>query len=862
MDNPNRVRISRQTKSTITGNDSGAVKAPLSSRRTTNQTPNHNSLSSSSPHDSSTKHSVDISSQSNTASGKSPVTVQKKESPGRPVKIHREAKVSILKDPKNSAETQLEGNASDKSNELGSSITVKRQPRIRQQQRRIRKNDSKNQTIESIPTAGQKLKDTVARSATSTAKEIALAPIKTHKIAAKKALEQGKQSTGLDNGANKSENAQAAEMIAAGFKRISNPENAVDAVRHIRKAPGQIKRNISGIRKSARGTKKAAQGLGQSAEGIASAIKNFKQAQYINSIVAQSKGKAAFNTTKNVSELAVRITKNILVGLANAIKTAVDGTNVVSFIGAFLVVIIVIVLAVGSIIFSAYGIFFTDKADNSMKIAEIVQNVNNDYQCKIKKITEDYDNITVSLVRYEGNKMQWKYILALYAVKYSTDGENILSVNKKTEERIKDIFYKVHSISADYVTEENPHAKSKDAPPDVNPYWTVLVVTTKAKPLSDVMDEMKFTKDQKSQVMNIVSDDTDDLWNEILYGHNGNGGPALAKIAKGQIGQTPQAYTSFTGVPNGREVEWSGSFVCWCANEAGYVTQGLYPQTNDKHALIEWFKDRGLWQNPDKQPNIGDTIFLSNKGSDECSLCGIVCKIENEKVYFISNDDDIVGTLSVSLKNLYNTIMGYGILPPMSGLRGYTVEEKIYNYLRKEGYSAVSACAVLANIQGDCGCDPEQFAKDHDYYTGILHWNGTEMTEFMDWCSDNAYDWRNLESQLIYYDHWVDELDSKGYWGMDSSRYHSNIETISSTNVFKSITASDYDGNTAKALYAATVIFTDDIARSNYLSRDESARYSYAVEFYNYLVSDSVDGSAMSAWNPDYAAEIGVFHLY
>lgn len=136
------------------------------------------------------------------------------------------------------------------------------------------------------------------------------------------------------------------------------------------------------------------------------------------------------------------------------------------------------------------------------------------------------------------------------------------------------------------------------------------------------------------------------------------------------------------------------------------------------------------------------------------------------------------------------------------------------------------------------------------------------MTDFMEWCSSNAYDWRNLESQLMFYEHWLDERESNGYWGSQSGKYHLNIQTVDSTAAFKSITANDYDGDTARAIYEATVMFTDDIARTSYLSNGEAKRYSYAVEFYNYLVSNSVDGSTQTAWRPDNAAEIGVFHLY
>ena len=785
----------------------------------------------------------------------------------KPKRIVRDTRTSFFKDNADTPVTPLSGDNSQEPTENQSDISIgsnieKPKPIIRQQKRTVRTAENvKKKDAEKLPTTGQKLKDTAAKSAVSVAKNVAAAPIKAHKIAADKALEQGKQSTGFDNGSSASPNAQAAGIIAAGIKKTADPQNIVTAARRIQTAPGKVKRNITGIRRSAQGTKKAAKETARSAAGIKAAITNFQKAQYINSLVNQSGRQAALNSAKNAGELAFNVAKSFVEMVLNAIRTVADGSAMVYLILAALAVLVVVIFAIGSFIFSGYGIFFSSEADNPMKIEEIVRNVNTDYQKKIEDKTKEYDRSSVSLVRYEGSKMQWKYIIALYAVKYSSDGEDIITVDKKTKERLSKLFYDIHSISAKYVTEPNPHASTAQTI-FVDPDWEVLVVTTAAKELSQIMDDMKFTDEQKDQVMNLVNNDTDELWNKILYGHNGNGGQALANIAKGQIGQPPQTYTAWTGTPNGMGNEWSGSFVCWCANEAGYVIQGLYPRSNDKVAIMDWFNNRGLWENPDQQPNVGDTIFLSEKGDDVCTSCGIISKIEDGKVYYITNEEDIVAELNTRLSNDYNSIIGYGVLPQMSGLRGDTVEEKIFNYLRQKGYSAVSACAVLGNIQDSCGCDPEVFAKEHGYYTGLFHWNGTEMTEFMDWCSSNAYDWRNLESQLMFYEHWVDEREKKGCWGSQSTRYHLNIQAVGSTAAFKSITANDYEGDTAKAIYEATVMFTDDIARTNYLSNDEAKRYSYAAEFYNYLVANTVDGSTQRAWRPECAAEIGVFHLY
>lgn len=593
--------------------------------------------------------------------------------------------------------------------------------------------------------------------------------------------------------------------------------------------------------------------ISKSAQGLSHAVMNFRRAQYAQSLVAQSQGQAALGTVKNVVKLALETVINtgkLLIEVGKAIVELAAGAW---WILVLILLVIIMFVAVAALISSGYGIFFSDEVEeNEITIQEIVREINTDYQKKLEDLVKEYDRASVSLIRYEGSKAQWKYVIALYAVKYSDEGE-VIFVNDKTKERIKKIFYDIHSFEASYTYEESPYIEDQT--------WEILVIKTNAKSLSEMMDKYKFDEEDRALVAELVDQSTDELWNTLFYGHNGNGGYALIEIAKEQLGHSAQAYTSWFDIKDYKNLNWSGCFVSWCANEAGYVVQGLYPKTNNLDALADWFRDKGLWEDPNGQPNVGDTIFIDANQDGIIESCGFVEKVEDNKLYYIGTSSvtyDVVERSFVSLQYTNSRIVGYGVLPQMSGLRGDTVEEKIYNYLRQNGYSAVSAAAVLASVQADCSCDPNIFAVRNDYYTGLFHWRGSDMNDLFDWCNANALDWRNLESQLLYYEYWLKESESN--FGTFSSKYHLNIVPVTNAAQFKSIKASDFDGDTALAIYNAVVLFTDDIDRP--VTTDISRRYTYAIQFYNYMTGAEIDGSTVSAWRNDLSGDIGIYHVY
>ena len=170
-----------------------------------------------------------------------------------------------------------------------------------------------------------------------------------------------------------------------------------------------------------------------------------------------------------------------------------------------------------------------------------------------------------------------------------------------------------------------------------------------------------FNEEQKGYLAELLADENNYLWSQVLYGITGGDGQivTVALSLVGNVGGQP--YWSWYGF-NSR-VEWCACFVSWCANECGYIDAGVIPKYAGCVNGVQWFKDRGQWLDGSAEPAPGMIIFFDwadESGQDGLSdHTGIVQKVENGKVYTVegnSGDSCRVNEYSIG----YYEILGYG----------------------------------------------------------------------------------------------------------------------------------------------------------------------------------------------------------
>lgn len=98
-----------------------------------------------------------------------------------------------------------------------------------------------------------------------------------------------------------------------------------------------------------------------------------------------------------------------------------------------------------------------------------------------------------------------------------------------------------------------------------------------------------------------------------------------------------------------------------------------------------------------------------------------------------------------------------------------TVEERIWNFLRANGFSAAAAAGIMGNMYAESGfiVNVEEYSGGGGY--GLCQWTGARRTNLINWCNSNGYDYTTLEGQLNFM---LYEISARG---MD---YYKDIQSV------------------------------------------------------------------------------------
>lgn len=149
----------------------------------------------------------------------------------------------------------------------------------------------------------------------------------------------------------------------------------------------------------------------------------------------------------------------------------------------------------------------------------------------------------------------------------------------------------------------------------------------------------------------------------FFYGIDGGGSSQMLTVALAEVGTIGGAKYWRYGAYGGQA--WCSAFVCWCANECGYIAQGIYPDHAACAFCVNWFKTHNQWYDSGSyEPQPGDTIFFDwiKNGRGDFDHVALVKYVENGRVYTVEgNCGDSVKELNYDLSD--SQIIGYGVLP-------------------------------------------------------------------------------------------------------------------------------------------------------------------------------------------------------
>ena len=364
--------------------------------------------------------------------------------------------------------------------------------------------------------------------------------------------------------------------------------------------------------------------------------------------------KAAAQAARTAAKATAAGIKAAVKATVAAVKAIIAGTKAliaaIAAGGWVAVVVIIVICLIGLIAGSCFGIYFSGKDSGTGKtMRQAVQEINADYQAQLDTTKT---NIAYDVLEVSGSRAVWPEVLAIYAVKTTTDPDDpqeVATVDDAKKAILKEIFWQMNEISShteskteDVITEtDDGHGNIVETTTTVT--HTYLYITVSHKIAEEMADRYAFTAAQRQQLAELLAEENRSMWSAVLYGIY-SGDDAIVTVALSQVGNVGgEPYWSWYGFES--RVEWCACFVSWCANECGYIDSGVVPKFAGCINGVQWFKDREQWLDGSTEPAPGMIIFFdwNNKGSSgpqdgQSDHVGIVEKVENGIVYTVEGN--------------------------------------------------------------------------------------------------------------------------------------------------------------------------------------------------------------------------------
>ena len=229
------------------------------------------------------------------------------------------------------------------------------------------------------------------------------------------------------------------------------------------------------------------------------------------------KGQVLRDTAIKTAKVAKEAGKKVLRAIAAAAEklAAAIGAG-----GAAAVSVVVVILLVGMLFASPLGILFAgEDTGTEIKIPAAVATLNGEFTDEIYRIMEEhpYDELDMQEGMEAAMLQNWRNVLAVYAVKVSTDEEHGLDVMTMDEEKLqllREIFFDANKLEYELTTRT------------VDGEWvTTLHISAQIKDAMQMADEYSFTAQQREMLEELLKPDYDDIFLSLIGNYQPGGTP-------------------------------------------------------------------------------------------------------------------------------------------------------------------------------------------------------------------------------------------------------------------------------------------------------------------------------------------------
>ena len=229
------------------------------------------------------------------------------------------------------------------------------------------------------------------------------------------------------------------------------------------------------------------------------------------------KGQVLRDTAIKAAKTAKEAGKKVLRAIVAAAEKLVAAIGAG---GAAAVSVVVVILLVGMLFASPLGILFAgEDTGTEIKIPDAVATLNGEFTDAIYRIMEEhpYDELDMQEGMEAAMLQNWRNVLAVYAVKVSTDEEHGLDVMTMDEEKLqllREIFFNANKLEYEFTTRTVDGERV-----------TTLHISVQIKDAMQMANEYGFTAQQREMLEELLKSDYDDIFRSLIGNYQPDGTP-------------------------------------------------------------------------------------------------------------------------------------------------------------------------------------------------------------------------------------------------------------------------------------------------------------------------------------------------
>ena len=229
------------------------------------------------------------------------------------------------------------------------------------------------------------------------------------------------------------------------------------------------------------------------------------------------KGQLLRDTAIKTAKAAKEAGRKVLRAIAAAAEKLVAAIGAG---GAAAVSVVVVILLVGMLFASPLGILFAgEDTGTEIKIPDAIATLNGEFTDEIYRIMEEhpYDELDMQEGMEAAMLQNWRNVLAVYAVKVSTDEEHGLDVITMDEEKLqllREIFFDANKLEYELTTRTVDGERV-----------TTLHISAQIKDAMQMADEYGFTAQQREMLEELLKPDYDDIFLSLIGNYQPGGTP-------------------------------------------------------------------------------------------------------------------------------------------------------------------------------------------------------------------------------------------------------------------------------------------------------------------------------------------------